>query len=84
MTNSQVAYDIIGDVHGHASEMKALLLDMGYQKHGLGYRHPNRKVIFVGDFVDRGPAIGEVVEIARAMVDAGDALVVFRSLKSEG
>ncbi len=44
--------------------------------HGRGYRHADRKVVFVGDFVDRGPAIGEVIAIARAMVDAGDALAV--------
>ena len=33
-------------------------------------------VLFVGDFVDRGPAIGEVIEIVRSMVDANDALAV--------
>ncbi|EMI44782.1 metallophosphoesterase [Rhodopirellula sp. SWK7] len=33
-------------------------------------------VVFAGDFVDRGPAIGEVVSIARAMVEAGDARAV--------
>ena len=32
--------------------------------------------MFIGDFVDRGPGIGEVIEIVRAMVDAGDALAV--------
>ncbi len=60
------SYDIIGDIHGHANELKALLTDIGYQRHGDGFRCSNRKVVFVGDFVDRGPAIGEVVEIARA------------------
>ncbi len=70
------SYDIIGDIHGHADELKALLSDMGYNRHECGYRHTDRKVVFVGDFVDRGPAIGEVIEIARAMVDAGDALAV--------
>jgi len=40
------------------------------------YRHPERKVLFVGDFVDRGPAIGEVLGIVRSMVDANDALAV--------
>ena len=69
-------YDIIGDIHGHADDLKSLLISLGYQRHGLGYRHSDRKVIFVGDFVDRGPAIREVVEIARAMVDAADALAV--------
>ncbi|WP_146394150.1 metallophosphoesterase [Allorhodopirellula solitaria] len=69
-------YDIIGDIHGHAGELRALLDELGYGRHGRGYRHAERKVVFVGDFVDRGPAIGEVVAIARAMVDAGDALAV--------
>jgi hypothetical protein len=69
-------YDVFGDIHGHAGELKTLLKDLGYIPHGRGYRHPDRKVVFVGDFVDRGPAIGEVVKIARAMVDAGDALAV--------
>lgn len=76
MDNRMHGYDIIGDVHGHAEELKALLTDMGYRRHGLGYRQSDRKVVFVGDFVDRGPAIREVVAIARAMVDSGDALAV--------
>ena len=69
-------YDIIGDIHGHARELKALLIDLGYSRFGQSYRHPDRRVVFVGDFVDRGPAIGEVIEIVRAMIDAGDALAV--------
>ncbi|MGB7329317.1 MAG: metallophosphoesterase, partial [Rubripirellula sp.] len=69
-------FDIIGDVHGHANELVSLLETLGYRRHGQGYRHSDRKVIFVGDFVDRGPAIYEVIKIARAMVDAGDALAV--------
>jgi Calcineurin-like phosphoesterase len=76
MTVGFSCYDIIGDIHGHAHELKALLLDLGYSRHKLGYRHPDRKVVFVGDFVDRGPAIGEVIEIVRTMIDAGDALAV--------
>jgi hypothetical protein len=77
-------FDIIGDIHGHANELRQLLESLGYAMHGGGYRHTDRKVVFVGDFVDRGPAIVEVIEIARAMVDAGDALAAFRSLNSEG
>ncbi|TWU46505.1 metallophosphoesterase [Rubripirellula reticaptiva] len=69
-------FDIIGDIHGHANVLVSLLEKLGYRRHGKGYRHSDRKVIFVGDFVDRGPAIGEVVEIARAMVEARDALAV--------
>jgi len=68
--------DIIGDIHGHAGELKRLLRSLDYAPHGRGYRHADRKAVFVGDFLDRGPAIGEVIAIARAMVDAGDALAV--------
>ena len=48
-------YDIIGDVHGQAGKLEALLEAMGYRNHSGAYRHPSRKAIFVGDFVDRGP-----------------------------
>ena len=68
--------DVVGDIHGHAVELKALLQKLGYRRHGAGFRHPDRQVAFVGDFVDRGPAIAEVLEVVRAMVDAGDAVAV--------
>lgn len=71
-----MGYDVIGDIHGYAHELRKLLEDLGYARHGRGYRHPDRKVVFVGDFVDRGPAIAEVIEIVRAMEDAGDASAV--------
>lgn len=69
-------FDLIGDVHGRLPELRALLERMGYAPHGDGYRHPERRVIFLGDFVDRGPWQREVVTLARAMVEAGDALSV--------
>ena len=66
-------YDIIGDIHGHADELHALLEILGYQ-HGS---HPEgRKVIFLGDYIDRGPKIREVLETVRGMVDAGQALAI--------
>ena len=76
MGNSDLGFDIIGDIHGHAGQLRALLVGMGYTQHGRGYRHPDRQVLFVGDFIDRGPAIAEVLEIVRSMVDANDALAV--------
>ena len=48
-------YDIVGDVHGQADKLEALLLAMGYRQHAGAYWHPTRKAIFVGDFIDRGP-----------------------------
>ena len=69
-------YDLIGDIHGHADELVQLLDVLGYQqKHGV-YEHPDRRVIFLGDFIDRGPQIRKVIEIVRPMVEAENALAV--------
>lgn len=69
-------YDLIGDIHGKATELKALLKKLGYaQKSGV-YQHPTRKVIFAGDFIDRGAEVREVLQIAKAMTDGGSALAV--------
>lgn len=69
-------YDIIGDIHGHARPLKALLKKLGYQHDGICWCHPDRKVVFLGDFIDRGPEQVEVVQIAKAMTQAGQALSV--------
>ena len=69
-------YDIIGDIHGCYDTLAALLDKLGYEFIEGCYRHDSRQVIFVGDFVDRGPKQLEVIECAKAMVDAGHALAV--------
>lgn len=62
-------YDIIGDVHGHAALLKMILLELGYKKTDSGYAHPERKAIFVGDFINRGPQIKKTVRMIRTMVE---------------
>src|SRR5690554_3812261 len=69
-------YDLIGDIHGHATELKALLTKMDYRETDGIWQHPKRKVIFLGDFVDRGFEQVETVQIAQGMVDSGNALAV--------
>lgn len=75
-------FDIIGDIHGYAAELIELLERLGYRRSADVYHHgghaagQRRRVVFVGDFIDRGPAQREVVAIARAMVEAGEALAV--------
>ena len=69
-------YDIIGDIHGHADELKNLLEKLGYRKKSGVYRHQERTVIFVGDFIDRGNKIMETLEIVKAMTDNGSAYAV--------
>ncbi|NYT79697.1 metallophosphoesterase [Alcaligenaceae bacterium] len=69
-------YDLIGDIHGYATPLKQLLKKMDYVKRDGIWQHPERKVIFLGDFVDRGPEQVETVQIARAMVEGDSALAV--------
>jgi len=75
--NKTQSYDIIGDIHGHADELNALLETLGYRNVGASHRHPDdRKIIFLGDYIDRGPKIREVLQTVRGMVDAGQALAI--------
>lgn len=71
------AYDLIGDIHGQHNKLTQLLHHLGYRPHGEGFRHPEgRKVIFLGDYIDRGPKVREVLLTVREMIDAGDALAI--------
>lgn len=56
-------YDIIGDIHGHADALEALLLKLGYVPDRGIYRHSCHKVIFLGDFIDRGQQQREVIQL---------------------
>ena len=71
-------FDLIGDVHGCADELEELLGTLGYAPDEAGvWRHPEgRKVVFLGDLVDRGPRVPDVLRIAMGMVKAGSALCV--------
>ena len=71
-----MSYDIIGDIHGQSQSLKSILARLGYKNHSGIYRHPSRKVIFLGDYIDRGNYQREVIDIVRSMIDAGSALAV--------
>lgn len=66
-------YDIIGDIHGEVECLRELLQKLGYSEGEYGFSHPTRKAVFVGDFVDRGPAIIETLELVKQMCDEGIA-----------
>lgn len=85
------AFDIIGDVHGCADELATLLGKLGYRvtwpsqadpatSPGLGLPSvetpPGRRIIFVGDLVDRGPRSADVLRLVLAMTRSGGALLV--------
>ena len=69
-----MGYDIIGDIHGRSDTLESLLDELGYVRDVGGvYRHPERRSIFLGDFIDRGPHQRESIWIVRAMIDADAA-----------
>ncbi|HVT71048.1 MAG TPA: polynucleotide kinase-phosphatase [Trebonia sp.] len=76
-------FDVIGDVHGCLPELLALLEKLGYTLttddagRGVSAAHPEgRRVIFLGDLVDRGPDSPGVLRLVMGMVAAGTALAV--------
>ena len=78
-------FDIIGDIHGCADELQLLLEKLGYVvtwseeggERAVAVTPPaGRKVVFVGDLVDRGPKVADVLRIAMSMVRAGTAYAV--------
>ena len=67
-------YDIIGDVHGEADALERLLGKLGYAPVDGCWQHSSRQVIFLGDFIDKGPQQKRVLEIVMPMVQEGHAL----------
>ena len=65
--------DFIGDTHGYSEKLKMLLYKLGYNNEVGYFRHPERQVVFIGDYIDRGPDNFGVVDIVRRMVDNGSA-----------
>jgi protein phosphatase len=74
-------FDIVGDVHGCIEELLELLNALGYLVEMVdrqcAVRPPEgRKLIFLGDLVDRGPGTPEVLRLVSSMVQAGQAFCV--------
>ncbi|HEY3747120.1 MAG TPA: polynucleotide kinase-phosphatase [Gemmatimonadaceae bacterium] len=75
-------FDIIGDVHGCYDELTELLGQLGYEIENVTGAAPivtppaGRRAILLGDLVDRGPRVSDVLRLVMGMVEAGTALCV--------
>ena len=75
--NSKPHLDFIGDIHGHYDCLVQLLYKLGYLKSEEGFHHPeNRKVVFLGDYIDRGPNSRKVYHLVRKMHESGNAIAL--------
>jgi hypothetical protein len=63
--------DIVGDIHGEIEALDALLTVLGYGPDGEHAQ--GRRLVFVGDLVDRGPDSPAVVERVMKLVPARSA-----------
>ncbi|CAN7561531.1 polynucleotide kinase-phosphatase [Mesorhizobium sp. LjNodule214] len=78
-------FDIIGDIHGCADELQTLLGQLGYNVAWSEERGDRtvvvippagRKIVFVGDIIDRGPNSPDALRIVMSMVAAGTAYCI--------
>lgn len=79
------AFDIVGDVHGCGDELELLLAELGYQieldRSGDEPRYrvvppTGRRLVFVGDVIDRGPRPADCLRLQMDMSEAGLAFGV--------
>jgi len=78
LRNESGPFDIIGDVHGCADELKELFAKLGYLHGANGdISHPEgRRIIFLGDLADRGPKNVEVFKLAMRVVHLGNGFYI--------
>jgi diadenosine tetraphosphatase ApaH/serine/threonine PP2A family protein phosphatase len=74
-------FDIIGDIHGCYDELIELLAKLGYAVNMNGdevtVKPPEgRKVVFLSDYVDRGPNPVGVLKLVMGMVEAGTGIAL--------
>ena len=73
----KATYTFIGDVHGQAPTLRALLQKLGWTNRNGQLKPRGREhLVFVGDLIDRGPRNLQTVEIVRELVEQGDATCV--------
>lgn len=72
--------DIVGDVHGLFDELIKLLEKSGWKysekDNSLTHEDPERKLLFVGDIVDRGTQSMQVLKLVKNLCDKGLATLI--------
>lgn len=76
-TTSIPHWDLVGDLHGEARELERLLHRLGYLGgDGRPETPVGRRLLFLGDYIDRGPDSRAVLGLVRRLVEEGTALAI--------
>ena len=72
------SYDIIPDIHGQYNKLVSLLSALGWQKNNGDWQHSDkeRKIIFLGDFIDRGLQNKKVISLISELEKKNLAYVI--------
>ncbi|RKF15385.1 metallophosphoesterase [Roseovarius spongiae] len=70
--------DIVPDIHGQIAKLRGALDALGWRRDAAGWVHPDpeRTIVFLGDFIDRGPENRAVIHLVRDLIDSGKARAV--------
>ena len=70
--------DIIPDIHGQIAKLRTALDTLGWKRSPAGWIHPDpdRSIVFLGDFIDRGLDNRAVIHMVRDLIDSGKASAV--------
>lgn len=73
----------IGDIHGHAAALEAMLKTLGWKQQDGRWRGPaNTRLVFVGELIDHGPDNRRAVELVRDLVERDLATCVLGNHKT--
>lgn len=63
--------DIIPDIHGQHEKLVVALRALGWRPTATSWTHPepDRRAVFLGDLIDRGPENAAVIRTVKSMVD---------------
>ena len=71
-------FDIIPDIHAQYYKLKGLLKKLGWVETGNYWTHedPKRRIVFLGDFIDRGLYNGKVLEVIKSLINCNRAYAI--------
>lgn len=74
---TQRPIDVVGDIHGMHGRLRGLLSALGFERrHGRWTHDAGHRLVFVGDYVDRGRMPMEAVAMVRDLCADGMALAL--------